>query len=85
MELQILIINTGHFIVINARVMSYTGMNLIFLTWWKYKTSMPICPLEYQTTSSFQNEYLIYWTMITLLMYSDTCRTHSRVRFKLIN
>jgi len=27
MELKILIINTGHFIVINWRVMSYTGIN----------------------------------------------------------
>jgi len=27
-----LIINTGHFIVINSRVMLYTGINLISLT-----------------------------------------------------
>jgi len=32
MKLKILIINTGHFIVINSRVMSYTGINLISLT-----------------------------------------------------
>jgi len=36
MKLQLLIINTDHFIVINSRVMLYTGINLMSLTWWKY-------------------------------------------------
>jgi len=32
MKLKILIINTGHFIVINSRVMLYKGIKLISLT-----------------------------------------------------
>jgi len=31
MKLKILIINTGHFIVINSGVMSYTGINILNL------------------------------------------------------
>jgi len=31
--------------------MLYTGINLISLNWWKFKTNMPICPLGYHTTS----------------------------------
>jgi len=39
MKLKTLVIKTGHFIVINSRIMLYTGLNLISLTWWKYKTN----------------------------------------------
>jgi len=31
MERNLLVINTGHFTVINSRAMSYTGINLISL------------------------------------------------------
>ena len=57
MKLKILIINTGHFIVINSRVILYTEISLISLTQWKYKTNMPICYLGYHTTSSYVNVF----------------------------